>query len=246
MNLGSYRVTIPSNKGGTEVLAPGSLDDLLPVRATLEIRYPNAHRYWDVSGGVVAQIEAKLPNLSCARLGPKGFEFEAKPKSGVGTCVFYWNRVSLDQDLAESPARFESIALDFWTTVATAFEISVLERVGNRYAYLFPTDGVKVAEDLLANRPIWSLPVALDAFGTPDARGIALRTVHADANRRIRVELQSGEYSVEGKSQTGALIDIDFSMTDTPNAATLVLGEFLRWNQRFIRSNLHTLLRVRE
>lgn len=226
--------------------APGRYEDLAPAMGILEIRYPRAHAYWDRSGSLIAAIETAMPSLTCERLGPNGFEFKGAEGCGVQSAVFYWDRVILNQEADGSFGPFEALAVGVWSKVSEAFDLQELTRVGNRYGYLFPTESSAAADHLLNEcHAMWSLGDALGAFGAPDAKGVALRTSLRQDNRRIRLEIATGDQSVRGKKRSGVTLDIDFSLADTPSVRALDLPEVLRWNHRFVKANLHNVLRSR-
>ncbi len=220
--------------------APGSLDDLIPLQSIVELRYPRAHRYWDVSGALIAKVEERIPQLRCRRLGEEGFEFRGVPGSGISSALFFWERASVSTDMSGSHDRFDAAAAEFFSLVIDGLGVETVRRLGNRYLYLFPNDQ---AQGLLDERPLWRGSEAMAAFGEPQSNGSIFRTQLPSFGRRLRLEIESGDGEVQGKSQMGVRLDVDFAREPPPQPQALAIQEFLGWNRRFIRENLHKVLR---
>lgn len=221
------------------VKAPGKLEDMVPIRGVLELRHPKAHRYWDVSGQLISQIEEALPGLTCQSLEQGGFVFRGNAAVGLSAATFFWNRASMEPDFAALENRFDSAAERFWRLVQSGLGITTITRVGNRYGYLFPT---AAAEELVRGMRLWEANERLSPFGVPSSEGVALRFKMAERPVRVRLEVDAGSTTVAGKEKEGVLLDIDFSMVEV-SAADLDLGRFIRENQELVRTHLYRLLR---
>jgi hypothetical protein len=220
-----------------------------PKRAqvVIEWRYPKAHRYWDVAGTLMRQVEQAFPGYSCETSPRDGFQFVG-PTTGMVQGTFYWDKATVtyvegsDSDLVASASRY-------WAIVSEALQPSQLLRLGHRtwlcYDTPNPTDGVGWLRRLKA----WEFARKdFTALGEPDTAGVVLRTVLAE-ERRLRTEVNAGTIEVGtaggvSRRYTGVVVDIDIAIEGDALSAVSP-DQFLQWNVDYMRANVHQLFRTR-
>lgn len=218
-----------------------AFQDLQFHEAVLEVRYPRAHKYWDDCGKLVSELETKLPGLACQRLDENGFQFQGHADIGVSRASFYWDRVSMYQDLSSGLSKFGETAEEFWRLVAFVLEIRKVSRLGHRLWHYLPTKTVAEAVNWLAKQKVWM--IRSGAWGIPVNSGVVLRTRIEPEDRNVRIEIDAAESKSQNKPTiTGVLIDVDFSRAVVMDTAKVDIREFIRRNHKLIEQSLAELL----
>ena len=220
--------------------APGSFLDLDAHRGVFEVKYPRAHKYWDVSGAVVARVERELPGLSCQALGDLGFRFSPFAPLGVAMAAFYWDRVLLEPNLETDQTVFQETCGRFWTIVRESFEVEKVSRLGNRYAYRFA--GNEKPDQHLKRLGLWRAESSMVPFGDPMNEDLVLRFENEAIDRRIRLELGTSTRAERGTERGVVIMDIDFTPIK-PVSPDFDAVDFMGVNLSFLKTNLHQILR---
>ena len=216
------------------------------AQATVEIRYPKVHRYWDDSGKVIASLESRLHGLTCQRLGASGFEFTGAGSLGVSSATFYWDKVVIsyaEPGGAALPKRFTESAAEFWRLVAFGLGIERVGRVGHRLWYYVPFPDTTTAVAWLAEQQLW-VPAteSLNEWGERSNEALRLQFRLAD-DRSVVLRLGTATMTSGATApRSGVFVDTDFFTTrDGGPVGQLDLDAFMRSNVRFLDQRLASL-----
>jgi len=229
----------PVGRAGMEytMKPPQSFDDFRCEKTVVEVRYPRAHAYWDVSGQCIEAIETRLPGVTCDKL-ETGFVFKGHRDSGLTTAVFFWDKVILTRDGAIH-VKFSEVADEFWRIVAQSLRVERTSRVGHRFLFALAAESEADAEEWIDKRRIWTLHGGGE-LGEPCNAGTVLRTKLAD--RRARIEMSPATIREPGSTRFALMVDVDFSLLSAPTRAHLDLGGFMKTNLKLLKDSLSRLL----
>jgi hypothetical protein len=221
---------------------PARYQDIETLRTVLEVRYPKAHKYWDVSGGILEALEGRIPGLVAEKLGENGFSLKGRPDSGVPDAEFFWNRCAVARHGMIEPGRFVDAAATVWSIVWQRLNVTHLDRVGHRVAHFIPTDTRAAASDWIDRMPLWSLDAGLaQGWGVTTNEGVVLRT--RTKARRVRLEVAVVEVAERTGNRTGLVVDVDITLPeDSVTRSSFVADEFLKENYKFMQQNVLNLL----
>jgi hypothetical protein len=214
------------------------------LQSLVEWTFPRAHRYWDDCGKLVAAIERSFSGLACQGLFQDGFRFVGQSK-GVTAALFYWEKANIAQ-VGRGDAGLADAARQFWPLVKEGLSVTSTKRIGHRstlcYETASPEDAIRFADGLTLvelSEPRQSL------LGTPVVAGTVLRTLLEVGGRRMRLEVNPGTMTVDGRPHHGLLVDVDISLeADIPQTPSDT-ADFVAWNVQFLRESVSPLFRSR-
>ena len=182
-----------------------------------------------------------MPGLVVQGLETDGFRFDGNEASGISAAKFYWDKIIIEPvSTGTHLGPFAEACGKFWGIVRDGLGVGKIYRMGNRYGYFFSGD--VHPKDMLSGISVWQPSASTADFGKPSSDGIALRFENPAADRRIRVEIVQVETNIRNAEKVGIILDIDFT-TLADAALDVDVAEFVRANQRFIKTHLHQLLR---
>lgn len=213
------------------------------TQSTVEWRFARAHRYWDDCGKLIAAIEVEFPGLHCQALEENGFKFSGRSR-GISAAMFYWDKASVSQgDIGD--AGLPNATEGYWPLVQQWLGVDAPIRIGHRTWMRFETNTVKDAARWLEGLALWrGGEWGANDLGTPQSAGVVLRTRIEPVGRRMRLEVNAGTVTVNGRERHGVLVDVDL-VVEAPDVMPTGAAEFIRWNLEFLRDRVIPVFRGR-
>lgn len=223
--------------------------ELILEKVVLELRYDNAHLFWDNSGKAMMRIGAKYPKLEIVNAQISNVQSSLWDE-GI---VLNFNNLKADvtQDYPSSLETFKGVSSAVCEAVSEYFDVKSYNRIGVRYIFIYPLGSKEVARDFVLKLGLVALPPErLQPFGNvkteeqqvmirfeDEDRGYAFRLSHAP--RDITLNISRPIVANTEKFQKNVVIfDLDCFTKKKVEAPVFVPADFIRITYKTVENNL--------
>lgn len=221
-----------------------TFEDLQLNRVILELRYAEAHLYWDRCGATLLDIQGKFSEWKWERGQEVGFL--KNPKRNM-ELLFDYSNIRFVQNDVENLNQFKEAAEEITPLIVEKLEINKFKRVGNRYLYIFPLENPAEGKKIIQESSLIEMPKEkLALFGEKSAKTAFV--VHIEnGNSHFRIEIVGVERLAVSKNikpdeqfnpKYGLRVDVDIATVGDTNASGFDCGKFIQHNKKFLENNL--------
>lgn len=227
------------------------LRDLTLEKVIFEVKYKNGFLYWDRCGSVWRDVSQKWPGIKMLSVAPEKAQFVLEEQAI--TFMFNHNLANISQDSPADLKFFTEFTQYTIPLVTERFEVSIYDRIGNRFIYMAPMEQSEQAIELLKRAQLLTVPSEkLKTYGeTFDEPAVKIILKGKDVGYIIRVSYMTRELEVMVPKpvkfdatafiKRGLSIDIDCYTLRPVDVGVVDSEDLIKINERNVRKMIADL-----